>query len=434
MAKSYITKFTEYVSEQQENLKSKLKDKGIIASPNATLGSLVANLDNIQENFGANKYERDPNFPDIDAMFDNDPLRVANGGQYKGCCYFIVQIDPNGKIVIPANYNGYNVYYKAIPIEYVFVGNNVVYEGETAGTSNIIYEVPEESIFTDKKGLSYCLVRYYCTEQGIIPGKTGNYANYLWYPTNWVEGIDDYQKAITASLQANTINDIIEIKKEYHNKDYLRHVFSLTTQTDLDSVAPSTSCIYVKCLRIDGLFEYYTFINPYTEKYIFNGTFAGTTLNFGSTNKDKKQIVQDLVLPYTENNVAVNLWSLVLTSLYIPDCPYTISAHADSLGNSSLYTLKKIHYGNKLTTVLPSTPYSLEELTLSNSAFGLNETAITLDLSYYAFAKEMVLNIFECLADRTGMTANIIKLSPFSKAFLSDEEKAILTNKNWTLS
>ena len=79
--------------------------------------------------------------------------------------------------------------------------------------------------------------------------------------------------------------------------------------------------------------------------------------------------------------------------------------------------------------------YKLKNVTVSKNAFNLNTSAITVDLSgSYALTHTSLLNIINNFADRTGKTANILKLSTMSKNKLTDEEKAILTNKNWTLS
>ena len=79
--------------------------------------------------------------------------------------------------------------------------------------------------------------------------------------------------------------------------------------------------------------------------------------------------------------------------------------------------------------------YVLEDVTVSPNAFGKNTSALTLDFSYsLLLTKESVLNLFNNLANRTGMTANILKLNAIQKSLVTDEEKAILTSKNWTIS
>ena len=150
MAKSYITQFTEYVSEQQNNLRNKLKAKGLSPSPNATLGSLVSNVDSLQESFGVEKYERDPNFPDIDTMFDNDPLRAVNGGQYKSCVYQILQIDVDGNI---------GIYYTSsqgshAPLEKVIIGDGTEYNSQTA---SFTHKVEESGVLHGSNGFDYVL-------------------------------------------------------------------------------------------------------------------------------------------------------------------------------------------------------------------------------------------------------------------------------------
>ena len=97
--------------------------------------------------------------------------------------------------------------------------------------------------------------------------------------------------------------------------------------------------------------------------------------------------------------------------------------------------IRKMHLGNGLTKIDSQYFYALEDLTLSEGTFGINTSAYTLDFSLSQnLSRQSVLNLFNNLADRTGMTANVLKLSTFTKTLVTDEEKTILTSKNWTLS
>lgn len=50
------------------------------------------------------------------------------------------------------------------------------------------------------------------------------------------------------------------------------------------------------------------------------------------------------------------------------------------------------------------------------------------------FSKDVIVDMFENLADLTGQTAKAIILGAYHLSLLTAEEKAIATNKNWTLS
>ena len=102
--------------------------------------------------------------------------------------------------------------------------------------------------------------------------------------------------------------------------------------------------------------------------------------------------------------------------------------------------LEKIHLGNGLQySLTQGLNYAwftnLKHVTCSVNTFGKNESAITVDFGYAPkLTKQSILNMFNNFADRTDKTANILKLAKYSEQYLTDEEKAILTNKNWTLT
>ena len=101
MAKSYITKFVEYVKDCKNQLKNNLITKGQEASDTETLDSLISKVTNINLDTtipdSSLDYVRDPNLPNVDAMFDADPLRAVNGGGYAYCQYLVCLFPTKGK-------------------------------------------------------------------------------------------------------------------------------------------------------------------------------------------------------------------------------------------------------------------------------------------------------------------------------------------------
>ena len=100
MAKSYITRFVEYVKDCKNQLKNNLITKGQEASDTETLDSLISKVTNINLDTSipdsSLDYVRDPNLPDVDAMFDADPLRAINGGEYAYCRYLVCLFPTKG--------------------------------------------------------------------------------------------------------------------------------------------------------------------------------------------------------------------------------------------------------------------------------------------------------------------------------------------------
>ena len=273
MAKSYITQFTEYVSEQQDSLREKLKAKGLSPSPNATLGSLVSNVDSLQESFGIEKYERDPSFPDIDTMFDNDPLRVVNGGQYKACVYQILQIDMNGNIGI---YYSSSQEYHA-PLEKVVIGDGTEYNSQTA---SFIHKVEESGVIHGSNGFDYCLVKYYGTTMA------DSVALILQVQNGTKELIKDNLLAITGTT-INAVSVTGYNAPSNNTLEYLRFVFSNTTKEWLQTKdtnthkfgtvtsSQKTTLMGLKCLRVDGLtkIESWNIGSSPLQKIIFKSWF-----------------------------------------------------------------------------------------------------------------------------------------------------------------
>lgn len=443
MAKSYVTQFTEYVSKQQDSLRGKLKAKGLSPSPNATLGSLVSDLDSLQESFGTDKYERDPNFPDIDTMFDNDPLRAANGGPYAGCAYFIKQVDGNGKVgfafaakptstSIPQTYYG----------EKVIVSDGAEYENVTS--SPWIHTVDPSGIFYGEDGFPYCLLKIYRTDFVVL---TYNNIGSMAGTIEWIE--DTFVGLANGSNSTNTISGY---GGDPNALEYLRYVGSHVTEENIGTIwyAPSANINYLgaytlKHFRVDGLHRFTGFLLcPAIKKIVFNGQISNTITSWnmgvaGVSSYPLKVVYLDyLKLPSSDSPMTSIVYTYV-KSLFIPD-NYTnvnVQYNTGNSGNGSPAALEELHLGSGLSNTLSFSSYfrNLKHITTSENIYSINTSAITLDFSTcYLLTKQSILNLFNGVADRTGMTANIIKLPARIKSFLTDEEKAILTNKNWTLS
>lgn len=461
MAESYVTKFTKYVSKQRDALEGKLKSKGIFTLNTDPLEGLIGKLDELQESFGLDtKYQRDENFPDFDEMFDNDPLRAVNGGEYKACAYILQQlsttntIEPYFQAISTSNNKRTcNGYYG----EKVIISDGAEYV-EQSGTS-FKHTVAENGVYTDKNGFRFALVKIYATEPCVA-------SNNVYFRNGFREIIDDYfigYGAMVVNSPYVTGNSQFE---------YFRWVGSNVTPLNMydtsywyvppyfsGGVVTSDRQEWVtsfKYCRIDGI---HRFINLWTswhtvpngEKMEVNGTLypntsADTTVScvFGN-DASRGNAAQFSIMDYFRTPNSSVPMRFVLSGkvrkLYCTDNVYELSMNYTS--NSSLYAmpvsvLEELHLGSGLKAALATADplfYNLKHVTVSDGAFGENESAITVSFARATkLTRESVLNIFNGVADRTGKTANILKLSTFTKSLMTDEEKAILTNKNWTLS
>lgn len=429
MAESYVTKFTKYVKDCNDNLYNILKDKKIQVLPNDTLSVLVDKVNNIDTVYPTypQYYERDPGLPNIDELFDNDPLRKVNGGDYPYCAYWICLLDQNGKVGI---YNYYYTNTDADADEKIIISDGKTYENKTS-TIKEAYEVQSNGIYTDSDGLKYCLVKYY--RKTVY---TGNY-NYK-SATNIVEGIDDRYKTISYGILSVTSSDSSSVTYRNPELKYARYELSNVTDTTHTSANTSTMYLSGKTIVINGKCNNTSFNMGRAEKILFNGviTYSGATtltikitssyytptyiqLPYGNTTTFGVELTGDFDVVKTNNTI---------TSLNFVNGKY---GSYDVFYTSD--AVKSIYFGKNIQSIINSPRY-IEDIDLMDDAFGVNTSAITLDFYYAYLNKENVLKLFNKLADRTGKTANILKLSTYSKSLVTDEEKAILTNKNWTIS
>jgi hypothetical protein len=144
-------------------------------------------------------------------------------------------------------------------------------------------------------------------------------------------------------------------------------------------------------------------------------------------------------------------YNTTLRNVYLPLTLRTISAQAFEYD----YGLNTIYIPDGVTSIGSYTFRNCENLTyirLPNSLTSYDTTALTncyalstvevqqnfdvaLSLSYSAFiTKNSMISIFNNLKDNTGLTAKTLSLGTTNLAKLTAEEKAIATNKNWTLA
>jgi hypothetical protein len=143
-----------------------------------------------------------------------------------------------------------------------------------------------------------------------------------------------------------------------------------------------------------------------------------TTFKLQSSNP----VLQKLLLP---NNVT----TLNISNIYCMreiDIPNSVK----SLSLSSWYALEELTIPESVQTLGIGTLYGLRRI---NIPYNFNLTGLSLNTSYY-LEHDSIVNMLENLADLTGSTAKTSSIGSTNLAKLTDEEKAIATNKNWTLS
>lgn len=120
---------------------------------------------------------------------------------------------------------------------------------------------------------------------------------------------------------------------------------------------------------------------------------------------------------------------VLLTSIDIPTSVLAIKGSAFY----GCVALTDITIPNAVTIISAGVFTNCSKLT--NVTLGDNFNCNGLDLSSSTkYSVDTIVAMFTALADRTGQTAYTLTLGATNLAKLSDEQKAIATDKNWTLA
>ena len=462
MAKSYITKFTEYTKTCKDNLKNTLKTKGITVLENDTLDTLINKVADVTPPPAPTAipygYTRDANLPDLDALFDADPLREANGGEYRACAYLVCLMYQYSDVVNQQNITVYGS--GAYPCKIVFGKSDR--ELSVTNTNAYKFTVNEDEIYTLTDGRKVYILKIYTnyskSNSSYSYYKAFNSISKLYY----IELICD---------NANTTKGDTMYTNSYSNYSmYERYVAPIHDNMYF------TSLLNAQCrgkIRIDGNFNTNSIQSYFFDTDVeINGDYIGTSsyINIGFSSASSMNVPQSmgnhvarrklivpsvsqqatnynnmgLTLVTTTNNVG-NYGLLFSTDgiLIIPD-DYD-ECHVSQFG--SCLQCSTLHLPNTLKRCSTSSNTSangditvncpnVRNLTLSPNAYGLNETALTLEAPYYMplLTLESIANLVTNLADRTGKTANTVKFNKFQKSLLTEEQITTLQNKNWTVT
>ena len=426
MAKSYITKFVEYVDTCKETLKANLSEKGSYVDENDTLDSLVNRVGSIQPPAQPESepltYVRDSVLPDLDTMFDEDPLRRINGGEYKACAYIV------------GIYGSYNTSYD---VSFAFnwttgsIGKIIIEKSGreitvTSSGNNIKFN--DDEIYTLSDGRKVWMVKLYSTYDETKDIQVLGGFNYI-YP---LEVIDD---CITSSCSY-----------QLNCAKYAKLYIPATSKgfSGFNNIGYDTHAI------INGNV---TFTNSgYMPKYMeINGDYIGANntvsiSNYYScpTTKFIVPAVSQLAQYYGDMllQLSIQYWERG-SQVYIPNSYKRI--YTNTTTNSVPLAIETMHFPNSITETgnydwFTSNQgpmfYTLRNLTMSPNAFEKFTAACTL---YFDRAPNLTVqsltNIVEALADRTGMTAGTVRFSKYyHQKNITDEQITSLQSRNWTVS
>lgn len=161
------------------------------------------------------------------------------------------------------------------------------------------------------------------------------------------------------------------------------------------------------------------FIIPDTFTEIRNGAFYSC------------ELLKNVIIPNTITRIGMLAFErcYALDNVHIPNSVEEIATIAFERCTS----LATINIPNSIKTMSPrafSSCTALENVTLES---GFNANSLDLSVSTL-YSVETLVAILEALADRTDDTAHTLTLGETNLAKLTDEQKAIATDKNWTLA
>ena len=425
MAKSYITKFVEYVKDCKNQLKNNLITKGQEASDTETLDSLISKVTNINLDTtipdSSLDYVRDPNLPNVDAMFDADPLRVVNGGEYAYCQYLVCLFPTKGSHNIKFVPYWTTSYCNRIDFS---DGTSYDHSNTTSSSSFKTVTIGDSGIYTLENGSEVFIAKIYADTSHALALN----CDFLKYS---YEAITDYTSVVIPYYSG----------VEYKYLKYLRLMNTNGTYVEMSAgkaVSYTSDCYLVidgDCKPFFDLMYYgYIFPNIKINGNLYN-TSSAMSIGTNSNSGYGFPIGNYLKIPdLTENSVipSIQINYQHLKGLYLPDWIKTITG-------GGYPQFKKLHIGNGLVTptYFTSARYfiNLTDLTLSPNAFSQNTSAVTIYFDYMVnLTNESIANLVTNLADRTGKTTNTIRLPIAIGNRMTSEQITTLQNKNWTVT
>ena len=372
-------------------------------------------------------YVRDPNLPDVDAMFDADPLRVINGGEYAYCQYIVSFFPTKGSHDVK-----FAPYWTTSYCNRIDFSDGTSYDSSNTTTTNSTKTVTigDSGIYTLENGSEVFIAKIYADTSHTLTVYQQNFLIYSY------EAITDYKSVIYPYYYGYSYKCLKYLRLMNTNGTYV-HMAA-------NNIQSYTSDCY---LVIDG--DCTPFFDITYTSYIFpnikvNGNLyitTNSTISIGTASNNVGGIVGFPIGNYlkipdiTENSVipSVQIGYQHLKGLYLPDWVKTITS------STNYPQFKKLHIGNGLETpkYFTSARYfvNLTDLTLSANAFSKNTSAITLYFDYMVnLTKESIANLVTNLADRTGKTTNTIRLPIVIGNRMTGEQITTLQNKNWTVT
>lgn len=319
------------------------------------------------------------------------------------------------------------------------------------GSLACLYRVKSKSLVlnktvTSKEGV--WLVSFISTNELITNGQLSGDYTFITEPIEAVV-VKGILNAGTTSLEMEALNDIISMSfsilripegVEFIGPYFLydsRKTFELVIGPDVTSIG---SYAFYEAIITNLTFEPNSILKTLNDNAFYNLSLQNDVIMPKSLSSWGKYIFQHCdggkSLKFEANSMLKSLgsyalWENEFEEIELPDGLQTLSGNTYVIKNCS--KLKRLWIPNTLTTVVPANAIygcsALEEIVLERD---FNVSANFSNCT--ALSQTAIVNMLYALKNLNGSTAKSLTLGATNLAKLSEAEKAIATNKNWTLS
>lgn len=436
-----------------DTLREHLRDGNVAANDNDTLQTLISKVPQLAPIESSDKWQPDPlwKFPDpngsgelktIDEIFDEDSM--ASSYTYRGIYQIIGEHD---SIDLKEQMQ------RRTSADTFVLSDGTVYENITATT--LVHTWDKSKDVIDSKGRPMRYVRVYSsTALNYLIGfantviwavhKMGTSLSNSY--TGYSNGYDCH--AMNAPIECariigvNSMNSYLyNIKKiiwengiintNTANGTYFYNLKELELDSRISQINSTSTYSNAKMFS-NATIDYFVAPESLTSFEVTNGanTFYYIVGDFSKCNRlttfklqNSNPVLQKIILPNSVTTLNITGGTYCARELNVP-------TSVQSLTLSSWYALEELTIPESVKTLSVGSLYGLRRI---NIPYNFNLSGLSLNTSYY-LEHDSIVNMLENLADLTGSTAKTLSIGSTNLAKLTDEEKAIATNKNWTLS
>lgn len=412
MSKIKAVDFAKYVNDAKNYQKDILINKGVEVENNKSLLYYVEKTNELPNKDPDAEYIMDSYFAQMEEEYDKDPLLTKNGGEYEGCNYYIIN----------TRYD--TTYFPAIGSSSTYLIKTS--DGQEFTNSNtaftIQWDISKDTDALDD-GTPVRWIKIYATTIQYNKKVGGCYpSNSTSNPPSLLYLIYGFSKNLNA-----TSSRVVE---SYAQNQLLRGVILS------DNVNSSTYTIVYNCYSLEYLgIRNNSFATPGivdsgfslkkldynsidlttgTSPVLLSDAYVLEKADFGNVDASKVNF------NYSSGSLAD--YSHSLKHLIMPDVYNEVSI-------PECFSLEFLDLKKCLSDITISGTYNLKNVIISK------DWDVGLKLSSaYKLTKDSILSIFNNVKDLTDSDTKTLTFSKYLAYDLTEEELAIATNKNWTVT